>query len=83
MIGIIDEKYVNIHTSYAREGSLSSSVLSASRDGVVGGIAALANRVGELETSAVEDVPQVAEVDAIVVHAVGLGARFAGDEASR
>ena len=59
-------------------------ISSASRGGVFGGVDALADFVGEGPggAQAVVDVPEIAEVDAVVLVAGGLGAGVSKDEAS-
>ena len=50
------------------------SVSGAGGGRVVGGLGAVTDRVGEIVTNMVVDVPEVAEVDAVVEDAHGLGA---------
>ena len=50
---------------------------------VRGGVRAVTDIIGEGGSSAIEDVPQVAEVDAVVIHAKdGLRDRFSVDHAA-
>ncbi len=59
------------------------SVDGASGGGVLSGVATLSNGVSEGASDAIVDVPEVAEVDAVVVDAVRLGAAVASDHAAR
>ena len=58
------------------------SVGGAGGGGVVGGVAAGSDGVGEGVAGAVVDVPEVAEVDGVVVVAHGLGAGVSGNGAA-
>ena len=53
---------------------LDCSIGGTSGGGIVSRVATFANREGEGGSNTVVDVPQVAEVDAVVVHGNGLGA---------
>ena len=58
------------------------SVSGAGGGGIVSGDGASANRVGESGAGAVEDVPEVAEVDGVVKVGHALGAGLGGDGAA-
>ena len=59
-----------------------SSVGGASGNWVISGVATVADGVRELVTSAVVDVPKIAEVDRVVIYAHRLGARASNNLAA-